>query len=200
MLRTLAMLCATIVVAIVLLAVGSISSAAELSTSTPPQPTSVSATTATSHRGAEQVAYINSFIRQGWQAHSLQPSPPATDGEWCRRVYLDVLGRIPSVDELDRFERDHTTDKKLNLVNRLLSDDNVEEYARNWSNLWTTMLIGRPPAMPDRRSLVDREGMERYLRDTFARNKPYDQMVHELLTATGVNKPGEEDFHGEVNF
>ena len=74
----------------------------------------------------------------------LQPSPPATDGEWCRRVYLDVLGRIPTIDEVERFQRDKPADRKLNLVNRLLSDEYVEEYARNWSKLWTTMLIGRP--------------------------------------------------------
>src|SRR5262245_38939310 len=84
--------------------------------------------------GAEQVAYINELIRQGWQAQGLQPSQPATEGEWCRRVYLDVLGRIPSVDELDRFSHDHTPQKKLNLINRLLSDEYVEDYARNWSN------------------------------------------------------------------
>ena len=42
--------------------------------------------------------------------------------------------------------------------------------------------------------------MQKYLRDSFARNKPYDQMVYELVTATGANKPGEEDFNGEVNF
>src|SRR5215813_985390 len=62
------------------------------------------------------------------------------------------------------------------------------------------VLLGRPPAVPERRSLVDRDGMEKYLRDSFARNKPYDQMVRELVTATGINKPGEENFHGEVNF
>jgi hypothetical protein len=54
--------------------------------------------------------------------------------------------------------------------------------------------------MRDQRSLVDRDGMEKYLRDSFARDKPYDRMVTELITAAGANKPGEEDFHGEVNF
>jgi hypothetical protein len=42
--------------------------------------------------------------------------------------------------------------------------------------------------------------MQKYLRDSFARNKPYDQMVTELITASGANKPGEEDFRGAVNF
>jgi len=150
--------------------------------------------------GVAQVDYINDLIHQSWQAHKLQPSAAATDGEWCRRVYLDVLGRIPSVDELERYQRDRSADKKQALVNRLLSDDYVEEYARNWANVWTTVLIGRPPAMNDNRSMVDREGMQKYLRDSFARNKPYDQMVYELVTAEGANHPGAENFRGEVNF
>ncbi|HZZ29240.1 MAG TPA: DUF1549 domain-containing protein [Pirellulales bacterium] len=149
---------------------------------------------------AEQVRYINDYIHQGWQAHNLLPSQTATDGEWCRRLFLDLLGRIPDVDEVEGYLRDHSPDKKQHLVNKLLSEDYVEEYANNWANVWTTILIGRPPAQPDRRSLVDREGMQKYLRDTFARNKPYDQMVTDLLTADGSNKPGEENFHGAVNF
>jgi hypothetical protein len=148
----------------------------------------------------EQVNYINDYIHQGWKAHDLQPSPPATDGEWCRRVFLDLLGRIPDVDEVENFVHDRSPQKKQNLVNKLLSDEYVEEYANNWSNVWTTILIGRPPAQPDRRSLVDRAGMEKYLRDTFAHNVPYDQMVTDLITADGANKPGEDDFRGEVNF
>jgi hypothetical protein len=172
---------------------------AELSTKSA-QPASLTDSAKSPSGAADQVAYINEQIRAGWQAHSLQPLAPATDGEWCRRIYLDILGRIPTIDELERFERDHSSVKRQSLVNRILSDEYVEEYAQNWSHIWTTILIGRPPAMPDRKSLVDREGMEKYLRDSFARNKPYDQMVHELLTTDGVNKPGEEGFHGEVNF
>src|SRR6476646_4213222 len=144
---------------------------AELSTNSA-QPASLTDSAKSPASAADQVAYINEQIRAGWQAHALPPSAQATDGEWCRRIYLDILGRIPSVDELDRYERDHSTVKKQSLVNRLLSDQYGEEYAQNWSHIWTAILIGRPPAMPDRKSLVDRDGMEKYLRDSFARNKP----------------------------
>ena len=42
--------------------------------------------------------------------------------------------------------------------------------------------------------------MLKYLRDAFAHNKPYDRMVHELISATGTSVPGTRDFNGAVNF
>ena len=91
-----------------------------------------------------QVRQINQDIRQVWTDNNLSPSPPATDGEWCRRVYLDVLGRVPSVQELRDFVASKEADKKAKLVNKLLYDEAyIEEYARNWTTIWTNILIGR---------------------------------------------------------
>jgi hypothetical protein len=150
--------------------------------------------------GLPQVRRINEEIRQVWVDHHLAPSPLATEGEWCRRVYLDVLGRIPSVQELREYLALREPDKKAKLVSRLLdSDEYTEDYARNWTTIWTTLLIGRNGGL-ERRSLISREGMQKYLRDSFARNKPYDKMVFELVTATGSTMPGQKDFNGATNF
>jgi len=147
-----------------------------------------------------QVARINQEIRQVWTDMQLAPSPAATDGEWCRRVFLDVIGRVPSVQELREFLASKEADKKAKLVARLLYDETYqEEYARNWTTIWTNILIGRNGGMEDR-SLISREGMQKYLRDSFARNKPYDRLVYELVTATGGTAPGSEDFNGATNF
>lgn len=147
-----------------------------------------------------EVRVINEKIREGWKEASLTPSPPATDGEWCRRVFLDVLGRVPSVAELQSFVTSTEPDRKSKLVNSLLSDDAfTEEYARNWTTIWTNILIGRAGGTEDN-TLTSRPGMQKYLRDTFARNKPYDRMVLELVTASGSNSPGAENFNGAVNF
>jgi hypothetical protein len=150
--------------------------------------------------GLPQVAEINKHIRQVWTDNNMQPSPPASDGEWCRRVYLDILGRIPSVQELREFVNSKETDKKSKLVSKLLYDEAfTEEYARNWTTIWTNILIGRSGGT-ERNSLISREGMQKYLRDSFARNKPYERMVYELVTATGSTAPGEADFNGAANF
>ncbi|HUY91997.1 MAG TPA: DUF1549 domain-containing protein [Pirellulales bacterium] len=151
---------------------------------------------------ADVIKFIDQQIRQGWKDAEVSPSPAATENEWCRRVFLDVLGRVPSVGELQAFLNDKSRNKKETLVNRLLdSDEYVEEYARNWTTIWTNLLIGRPKSDRDEaRDLVDREGMQQYLRRTFLANKPYDKFVFELISSTGSNKPGEENYNGAVNF
>jgi hypothetical protein len=146
-----------------------------------------------------QVALINQQTRAAWESNGLPPSPAATEGEWCRRVFLDVLGRIPTVDELKRFQDDPAHERKTRLVNRILGDDYVESYARNWTTIWTNVLIGRSGGT-DRRSLVNREGLQQALRRALERDMPYDRLVHELVAARGVSKPGKDDFNGFVNF
>jgi hypothetical protein len=164
--------------------------------------------------GIPEVAYINEMIRRNWADHGLSPSPPATDIEWCRRAYLDILGRIPSVGELDRFLRDRGSNRRLKLVNLLLGEGATEdaegqklneayteEYARNFTTLWTNILIGRSGGI-DGRDMISREGMQQYLRRSFLQNKPYSTLVMELVSAQGSNRPtGEDDkYNGAVNF
>ncbi len=146
-----------------------------------------------------QVAIIDRLISAHWEANGLTPSPPATDGEWCRRAHLDILGRIPRVEELERFLADPAPERKRRLVARLLGDEYIEEYAANWTTLWTNILIGRSGGT-ERRSLVNRAGLSQSLRRAFQRNMTYDRLVAELVSAQGVSKPGEEGFNGFVNF
>jgi len=149
--------------------------------------------------GVPQVGLINAQVRQGWTTANLTPSGPATDGEWCRRVFLDVVGRIPTVAELNAYLGDRSADKKAKLVERLLGDAYVEEYARNWTSLWTNTLVGRIGGSDEDR-LTNREGLQQSLRRAMQRNVPYDRMVYELVSATGISRSGEEGFNGFVNF
>ena len=148
--------------------------------------------------GIPHVAFINEQIAAGWDDAGIAPSPPASDGEWCRRVFLDVIGRIPSLEELDAFLKDSSSTKRPELVARLLGDDYVDEYARHWTDVWTTILIGRNVD----NDMVNRPGMRQYLRRAFSKNIPYDRFMVELVTATGVNRnsQGVEGFNGAANF
>ncbi len=148
--------------------------------------------------GLRQVSEINRAVREGWQAAGISPSKAATDSEWCRRVYLDLVGRVPTVEELQVYTTEHDESKRANLVDRLLGDDYLEEYAGNWTTLWTNTLIGRTGGTGG--SLAVRRGMQQYLRRAFQKNRSYDQMAEELVTATGSCMPGDSDFNGAANF
>ena len=147
-----------------------------------------------------QVKLINKAIEQQWKDNSLTPSPVEDDGKWARRVYLDLIGRIPTLEELSEFMRSKDASKREKLVKTLLEDGRyTEEFANHWASIWSNILIGRSGGN-DRNSFISREGMAKYLRDCFAKNKPYDQMVYELVTATGTTKPGSSGFNGAANF
>jgi hypothetical protein len=148
--------------------------------------------------GIPQVKFINEQVSAGWADADVDPSPAATDGEWCRRVHLDVIGRIPTIEELQAFLADSSPTKKADLVARLLGDDFIDEYARNWTDVWTAVLIGRDVDNDN----VSRPGMRQWLRRALSKNIPYDRFMEELVTATGANtnKDGVEGFNGATNF
>ncbi len=148
----------------------------------------------------EQVKVINQHIQQGWGDYEIRPASEVDDAKWCRRVHLDIIGRIPTLDELNAFMSSRDRNKRQKLVQSLLYDDRyTEEYAENWATIWANVLIGRSGGS-ERNSLTNRDGMLKYLRDSFAANKSYNEMVYDLVTAEGSTKPGTENFNGATNF
>jgi hypothetical protein len=127
----------------------------------------------------EVVAAINSRIREGWDVAAVRPSAIADDAEWLRRVSLDLSGRIPTVDEVETFLSNKRPGKRSELVDRLLDDT---EFARNLTTVWTNLLIGRRSA-----SHVNRPALQKFLRMSFAANRPWNQIVYDLLAAEGNN-------------
>lgn len=163
------------------------------------------AQTSQEDRDTEVVALINTHLRSSWEKHNLRPAGAATESEWCRRVYLDVLGRLPSVRELNEFlanparSKSQVQAKRAQLVDRLLGTEYVADYVNHWSAMWTNTLIGRTGGRMQR-SLTDRDGMRDYLSASLFTNKPYNELAGELITATGSATPGRDDFNGAVNF
>jgi len=151
---------------------------------------------ATEH--APQITFINDQIEAVWNDAGIKPADRASDDEWCRRVHLDLIGRIPTIEEVNQYLDDDSRNRAEVLVDRLLGSEYTDEYAGHWANVWTTVLIGRDTA----NQMVDRGGMRRYLEEAFRQNIPYDQFVGELLTATGDNadRDGVVNFNGATNF
>jgi hypothetical protein len=147
----------------------------------------------------EVISFVNSELNQSWTENEVAPAPLASDKEWCRRLFLRVLGRIPTVEELAAFAGDRSPSKREELVDRLLSDDQyVAEYAGHWAAIWTNVLVGRTGGRSN--SQANREALEQYLQQALLKNKPYHELVHELLVATGSSQPESGDDSGAVNF
>lgn len=123
------------------------------------------------------VERINELIRRSWDDNEVTASAPVEDGEFARRVCLDVVGRIPSLDELTEFLEDDSPDRRQKLVDRLLDHD---DYIRHWTTIWANRLVGRGGNRNG-----SRVALEKWLRDAFYRNQPYDRMVYELVSASG---------------
>ena len=106
------------------------------------------------------------------------PSDLCTDSEFIRRVYIDTLGVLPKASEVRYFLSNQRNDKRKNLINRLLDDP---RYADTWANRWGDLF--RPNIA--RVGLKSAYTIDDWIRRSFAENKPYDQMVREILTAKG---------------
>ncbi|MDZ4688103.1 MAG: DUF1549 and DUF1553 domain-containing protein [Planctomycetaceae bacterium] len=127
---------------------------------------------------AEIVAEIDWHLAQGWKDNGVQPSSRAEDGEYARRAALDIVGHVPSLPMLVEFLTDESADRRLKYVDRLLADG---DYARNWSNIWGNLLVGRA----NRQNRGARDDLDRWLNAAFARNLGYDKFAGELISATG---------------
>ena len=135
-----------------------------------------------------RLPFIDEMIRQSWTESKVQPSRPATDEEFLRRVYLDIVGRIPTVGEVSAFFVSKERDRRQKLVEYLL---NHPDYPKNFSNIWNVLLLGRK--MQERQ--VDRAALASWMRRQFLDNRPWDRTVYDLITAKGSNKE-----NGAVNF
>jgi hypothetical protein len=149
---------------------------------------------------AELLAQLKSSLHSAWSQAQIKPSPAATDAEWCRRTFLALLGRVPTVTELENFTKNSDASKREHLVTSLLNESSyVDESARRMATLWTNVLIGRVGGQSPERT-ASRAGLVDYLTRAFRENRSFDKIVKELLTATGSADPEASDYNGAVNF
>ena len=122
---------------------------------------------------------IDREIAAVWKRENVTAAPVANDSEFLRRVSLDLTGVVPTYEETTAYLGDQSTTKRTQLVDRLLADP---RFAQHQADLWDLILFSRNPPGHD---TDKREGIQRWLREQFAANRPYDQWVHELLRAEG---------------
>jgi len=141
----------------------------------------------TAASSSQLIAYVNDQLRAEWLRFEITPSPKADDTEWLRRLHLDLLGHIPSATEVDKFLANRSPSKRAAEVDRLLDSS---AFARNFATIWTNLLVGRVP-----REEVNRHALATFLRQNFARNRPWQEVVFDLVAAEGRT-----DQNGAANF
>jgi hypothetical protein len=122
---------------------------------------------------------IDQAITGGKADFDASAAPLASDAEFLRRVYLDLTGTIPAATEVRAFLADTATNKRELLIDRLLGSS---EHARHMQNVFDVMLMERRGGKH-----IPQAQWQEYLRVSFAANKPWDQLVREILTADGVD-------------
>jgi hypothetical protein len=126
---------------------------------------------------------IDELVYAKLKSLGIPPSGPAGDAEFLRRVYLDVIGLLPTPEESRAFLADRDAARRAKLVDRLLER---EEFADFWSVKWGDLLRIKseyPVRVWPKAVAV----YYRWVHASIAQNKPYDQFAQELLTANGSN-------------
>ncbi len=122
---------------------------------------------------------IDTLIAEGWEQRGAKPASTVDERTWCRRVYLDLAGRIPTAAELDQFLNSSAEARRLQLVDRLLASD---DYAVRMRELWDVFLMGRVKRdnHEDRRR---QNGWWTFLETAFRTNRPWNETVRDILVA-----------------
>ncbi|WP_417746463.1 DUF1549 domain-containing protein [Rosistilla oblonga] len=122
--------------------------------------------------------FIDDHVWNKLQSLGITPSAPVDDAKFMRRVYTDIIGRLPTADEATAFLDDPSSTKRLNLIDDLLQRP---EYAEHWANKWADLLRPNPYRVGIKAVL----NYDLWIRERFRNNMPWDQFVRELLTAQG---------------
>jgi hypothetical protein len=124
------------------------------------------------------VNYIDELVFGQLGTLQMNPSRLSDDSTFLRRVYLDVLGVLPTADEARQFVTDPSPDKRARLIDHLLTRP---EFAEHWALKWSDVLRNEE-------KVLDPKGVDAFhtwIRDWIAAAKPMDAFVRELVTGRG---------------
>ena len=122
--------------------------------------------------------YVDEHVDAKLRQLKYLPSGFCADEEFLRRVYLDVIGILPNIEETEAFLADRSSDKRAKLIDTLLERP---EYSKFWALKWGDLLRLT-------NGQVGNDGVYKYHRwieRAIRNNMPYDEFAKELLTATG---------------
>jgi len=121
--------------------------------------------------------WVDRFINDALIKAGHKPNPRADDFVFLRRIYLDAVGRIPTDEEAAAFLKDKDSEKRRKLIDKLLVTAGYRSHLFNW--------LGDLLRHKHSIKRTNYSHYERWLKDQIAKNRPWDQLVFDLLTAEG---------------
>ncbi|MDX1945560.1 MAG: DUF1549 and DUF1553 domain-containing protein [Pirellulaceae bacterium] len=133
---------------------------------------------------AAMVRRIDELVAARLKGENIEPAKGASDAEFLRRVSLDLTGAIPRVADVRAFLADKRPDKRARAIDRLLDSP---AHATHLANTFRHIML---PGGFDLEQVNNLVGVQNWLRQRFAENVRYDNLVSELLVATAGDDAG----------
>jgi Protein of unknown function (DUF1549)/Protein of unknown function (DUF1553) len=125
---------------------------------------------------------IDNYTFARMKKDGISPTSPASDAEFLRRMTLDLTGQIPDPAAVQAFLADTSADKRTRAIDQLLGSD---AYVDRWTMWFGDLVQNVQVAANSREFYVGRNAYYQWIHDSIKANKPYDQMVRELLSGSG---------------
>jgi hypothetical protein len=133
--------------------------------------------------GANKSTTIDGFVRSAMKGSSIPPA--VNDHEFLRRLALDTVGVVPTVEEVEAYFADSPDSRRSAAVARYLSDD---RWADHWVSYWQDVLAENPGILKPK---LNNTGPFRWwIYESFLDNKPIDRFVTELIMMRGSHYAG----------
>jgi hypothetical protein len=132
---------------------------------------------------AQPLGTIDDLVWKQFAALNIQPAPLCSDEVFLRRIYIDVLGTLPTAEEARAFLDDRDPDKRAKLIDMALERP---EFADYWAMKWSDILRVKAE-FPIKLWPQAAQAYHRWIRTAIKNNMPYDEFARELLTSSGSN-------------
>ncbi|MEM6687831.1 MAG: DUF1549 domain-containing protein [Planctomycetota bacterium] len=124
-------------------------------------------------------SYVDELVMKKLNQLRIEPSPACSDEEFIRRATIDIAGLLPTEEEFHRFVHDPAEDKRERLVDELLSR---KEFSEIWAMKFAQLLMIKSSNQVSYKSALL---YANWITDQFAKNRPINEIVQELLTSSG---------------
>lgn len=119
---------------------------------------------------------IDEYLETVWKDKKIAPQRRVSDSVFVRRIYLDIAGRIPTMEETLSFLKSGKSTKRSDLIDELLDS---EAYVSDMYNMWSDVLRMQSEMRGDGNQYAA------WLKNAIRENKPYNEFAYELITAEG---------------